>query len=111
MKKDIQEYLDTQEFFDLMRDYRTAPIGQQVYVTKAYEDVKKFIIKMVDEMNKPEHKPDIVLYAFTNSLMDECNAFISNAKCFNSAFFSDKKVNIKLTYDGETNELKSVEKI
>ena len=60
---------------------------------------------------KTEPKPDVVLYAHANSLMDECNAFISNARGFNSAFFSDKKANIKLTYDGETKELKYVEKI
>ena len=111
MKKDIKEYLDDREFYELMQDYRTAPITQQVYVIRAYEYVKSYIIKMVEEMNKPEPKTDIVLYAYTNSLLDECNAFISNAKGFNSAFFSDKKVNIKLTYDGETNELKSAEKI
>ena len=50
MKKDIKEYLDSKEFFNLMQDYRTAPIAQQVYVIRAYEDVKSYIIKMVEEL-------------------------------------------------------------
>ena len=50
MKKDIKEYLDSQEFYELMQDYRTSPITQQVYVIRAYEDVKNFIIKMVEEL-------------------------------------------------------------
>ena len=111
MKKDIKEYLDSKEFYELMQIYRHTPLGYPAMVVQAYEDVKSYIIKMVDEINKPEPKTDIVLYAYTNSLMDECNAFISNANGFNSEFFSDTKANIKLTYDGETNELKSVEKI
>ena len=48
MKKDIQEYLDSQDFFNLMQDYRNAPITQQVYVIRAFEDVKSYIIKMVE---------------------------------------------------------------
>ena len=50
MKKDIQEYLDSKEFFDLMQNYRHAPITQQVYVIRAYEEVKSYIIKMVEEL-------------------------------------------------------------
>ena len=40
MKKDIKEYLESKDFFDVMQDYRTAPITQQVYVIRAFEDVK-----------------------------------------------------------------------
>ena len=50
MKDDIKEYLDSKEFFDLMQDYRFAPITQQVYVIRAFEDVKSYIIKMVEEL-------------------------------------------------------------
>ena len=101
MKKDIQEYLDSKEFYELMRDYRTAPIGQHVYVTKAYEDVKKFIIKMVDEMNKPEPKPDVVLYAYSEKCKNDNFATLTSGWDFN--FFNkhmNSKPNIKLTYDG-----------
>ena len=61
-----------------------------------------------DEMNriKPEHKPDIVLYA----LADDCK---NNYGYLTSAWPSLNELtpNIKLTYDGETHEFKSVEKI
>ena len=50
MKKDIQEHLGSKEFYELMQMYRYAPITQQVYVIKAYEDVKSYIIKMVEEL-------------------------------------------------------------
>ena len=60
---------------------------------------------------KPEPKPDVVLYAYANNLIEDSYAFVSSAWSLNSLIFLDKKVNIKLTYDGETNELKSVEKI
>ena len=62
---------------------------------------------------KPEHKPDIVLYAFAKSCDDDKKyAYLSPAY---SLYYIDKNIentpNIKLTYDGDTKELKSVEKI
>ena len=50
MKKDIQEYLDSKEFFDLMQIYRHTPVSQQADVIRAFEDVKSYIIKMVEEL-------------------------------------------------------------
>ena len=62
---------------------------------------------------KPEHKPDIVLYAYSNScIKDGTHAGLSSAwdlKFYNNHF--DKTPNIKLLYDGETKEFKDVEKI
>ena len=62
---------------------------------------------------KPKLKPDIVLYAYSNSCMkDGTHAGLSSAwdlNFYNKNF--DKKPNIKLTYDGETTEFKSAEKI
>ena len=56
---------------------------------------------------KPEPKTDIVLYAYSGMAVD-------NYAYLTSAWAKDnlsKTPNIKLTYDGETNELKSAEKI
>ena len=50
IKDDVKEYLDSKEFFDLMQEYRWAPITEQAYVINAYEKIEKFIIKMVEEL-------------------------------------------------------------
>ena len=60
------------------------------FITEFYEE------KMANI--KPEPKPDVVLYAYSNKL-----------EFFNKNF--DYKPNLKLTYDGKTKDLKSVEKI
>ena len=59
---------------------------------------------------KPEPKPDIVLYAYSENCKNDGYAFMSSAwSDINSDF--GIKANIKLTYDGETKELKYSEKI
>ena len=59
---------------------------------------------------KPEPKPDIVLYAYSENCKNDGYAFMSSAwSDINSAF--GIKANIKLTYDGETKDIKYVEKI
>ena len=62
---------------------------------------------------KPEPKPDIVLYAIAYPCnFDGTSAELSRAYYF--GYFDGNgyaKSNIKLTYDGETKELKSVEVI
>ena len=50
MKKDIQEYLDSEEFYNLMQMYRHTPVSQPADVIEAYENVKSYIIKMVEEL-------------------------------------------------------------
>ena len=46
MKKDIQEYLEGREFYELMQSYRTAPTKDQSLVIRAFEEVKIYIIKI-----------------------------------------------------------------
>ena len=62
---------------------------------------------------KSEPKPDVILYANSNSCTkDGFNALLTTAytfEHFNNNF--EFEPNIKLTYDGETNEFKSAEKI
>ena len=62
---------------------------------------------------KPEHKPDVVLYACAEYCeKDGSNGVLSIAldlSFYNENF--ESKPNIKLLYDGETKELKYVEKI
>ena len=63
---------------------------------------------------KPEPKPDIVLYAHGFNILDKNNDFacMTNAKNIDKLNSENgEKPNIKLTYDGETNEFKDVEKI
>ena len=55
---------------------------------------------------KPEPKPDVVLYAYAENCNNNCG-YISRAWLS----FEELIPNIKLIYDSETNELKSVEKI
>ena len=50
MKKDIHEYLDSEEFFNLMQIYRHTPVRYPAEVIEAFENVKSFIIKMVKEL-------------------------------------------------------------
>ena len=62
---------------------------------------------------KPEPKTDVVLYAVAKSHDDNKKyAYLSPA---HSLYYIHKNIestpNIKLTYDGETNEFKSAEKI
>ena len=59
---------------------------------------------------KPEPKTDIVLYAYSGMAVDNY-AYLTSAWNLDSSVFLDKNPNIKLTYDGETNEIKSVELI
>jgi hypothetical protein len=42
-KKDRDEKIESQEFYDLMQKYRHAPISNQKEVLLAFEEVKKFI--------------------------------------------------------------------
>ena len=60
---------------------------------------------------KYKPKPDVVLYSYTSKL--NCDyANLANARILD--YFNkniENEPNIKLTYDGETKELKSVEKI
>ena len=61
---------------------------------------------------KPEHKPDVVLYSYVDKIHITNYAFVTSAHDLEHMKSSSyKKPNLKLTYDGETNELKSVEKI
>lgn len=46
MKK-IKDELESQEFYDLMQVYRHTPILYQKSTTKAFEDVKKYIRKLL----------------------------------------------------------------
>ena len=50
MKKDIQEHLDSEGFYNLMQTYRHAPGSDQEWVIEAFEEVKSYIIKMVEEL-------------------------------------------------------------
>ena len=50
MKDDVKEYLDSEEFFNLMQIYRHTPVSQPADVIEAYENVERFIIKMVEEL-------------------------------------------------------------
>ena len=60
---------------------------------------------------KPEPKPDIVLYSYSTKLNFDF-ASLTNARSLDHLRKNiETKPNIKLTYDGDTNELKSVEKI
>ena len=111
MKKDIKEYLYDREFYELMQIYRHTPLVYPAMVVKAFEDVKSYIIKMVEEMNKPEPKTDIVLYSYANNYENGEMSCICNACSFDYLNEMHIKPNIKLTYDGETKELKSAEKI
>ena len=60
---------------------------------------------------KLKPKPDVVLYSYSKNMRNE-NAYLI---CANSLDYFNKNIehepNIKLTYDGETKELKYVEKI
>ena len=60
---------------------------------------------------KPEPKPDVVLYAHAYKIVDGDNdAAVTNAKSIvDLKYIYDVNPNIKLTYDGNTNELKAVE--
>ena len=78
------------------------------FITEFYEE------KMVNIKPKPKPKPDVVLYASSKNYEKNGIAFITNGYIRYENIFPLKeysKPNIKLTYDGETNELKSVEKI
>ena len=50
MKKNIKEYLDSKEFYELMQMYRHTPVSYPAMVVQAFEDVKSYIIKMVEEL-------------------------------------------------------------
>lgn len=41
----VNDALDSQEFYELMHAYRHAPLIDQRYVIKCFEDVKEFIRK------------------------------------------------------------------
>lgn len=41
----LKEFLDSQEFYELMQRYRHQPLAQQSNVTAAFEDVKMAILK------------------------------------------------------------------
>ena len=74
---------------------------------ECWVDVKNPIWDNAIYRIKPEPKHDIVLYAYSGMSVD-------NYAYLTSAFSKDnlsKTPNIKLTYDGETNELKAVEVI
>ena len=62
---------------------------------------------------KPEPKPDIVLYTHAQNCNDKKNyGHLYSARLLEELWLrSDEKANIKLLYDGETKELKYVEKI
>ena len=60
---------------------------------------------------KPEPNPDVVLYSCAFDCGDYSYATLTSAWNLNDVVFSNKKPNIKLTYDCETNKLKSVELI
>ena len=67
----------------------------------------------IEHRIKPEPNPDIVLYAYSESCgIRGTHAGLTGAwdlKFFNNNI--EYKPNLKLIYDGETNEFKSVEKI
>ena len=50
MKKTIKKYLDSEGFYNLMQTYRHAPGSDQEWVIEAFEEVKSYIIKMVEEL-------------------------------------------------------------
>ena len=60
---------------------------------------------------KPEPKTDIVLYAYSAKCKNDNYAYMTSAWGVNNSNFGEDIPNIKLTYDGETKELKSAEKI
>ena len=61
---------------------------------------------------KPEPKPDVVLYAYAKNYNGKSYGHLSSAMLLEDLWLmSDIKANIKLTYDGETRTLKSVELI
>ena len=60
---------------------------------------------------KPEPKPDVVLYADVSSCLPHLGKqFYANISCAYSSLPSlSNPANLKLTFDGETGELKSAE--
>ena len=61
---------------------------------------------------KPEPKPDVFLYAHAQNYNGKNYGNLSTPMLLENLHLSpNTKANIKLTYDGETNEFKDVEKI
>jgi len=51
----INDFLETEEFYDVMIAYRTMPRLEQKYVVEAFEQVKEFIRKHLPK-EKEENK-------------------------------------------------------
>ena len=60
---------------------------------------------------KPEPKPDVVLYANSGTAVNDFASLTSARNYDDLSVNFQLKPNIKLTYDGETRELKAVEVI
>lgn len=60
---------------------------------------------------KPEPKPDVVLYAFVHRVAHHlpCSPYASISSAYGQFPDPQNQANLKLTFDGETGELKSAE--
>lgn len=50
--KQMEEWLDGPEFYQLMQNYRHAPLAPQEHVVGAFESVKLAVRKKLDDINK-----------------------------------------------------------
>ena len=49
----LRQWLDSREFYELMAQYRHAPVTSQEQVVQAFEYVKNGICEKVKELSKP----------------------------------------------------------
>ena len=45
LQKRLQKALDSREFYELIQQYRTAPVVDQDWVIRAFEAVKRFVME------------------------------------------------------------------
>ena len=50
------DFLDSEEFHNLMQDYRNAPVFAQNFTVEAYNEVKKYIKSEIQEQTINEEK-------------------------------------------------------
>lgn len=48
-KRNLKDRLDSQEFYEMMQEYRQAPISNQAGVTFRFNAVKEFILASIEQ--------------------------------------------------------------